>query len=298
MDLALNCDYENLDTSFNGIKQGDEIIVSLYMEGRGQNYTIHLDADRVYAMDGDYINEIKVTTEERTINYAVNDHGKIDLFSIPLPINEKYDFVDYGDLGYLVAEYDLKSQLTKRNIVYSDENYTFREGLTLSSYPPHSGYCALVHSEDGEDYWYEGGFHRDTLSTSKLYDENPNSCLPNSYSCTCEIIKDNAVSNVASLSYFDKSQEKSVAMMLQNYLKYTKVSNIPNQFVVGKYNFDYDGDYLSFCGKFVNPDTNNTFEGAIKDSKITSFSMRPPMELCAINDDAIIYEFEYLGNED
>jgi hypothetical protein len=99
------------------------------------------------------------------------------------------------------------------------------------------------------------------------------------------------------LSYFDGVEEDFVGKKLQEYLAETKVSNVSNQFVVGKYNFDYDDDVLSFCGKFVESDVRNTFEGSIKDSKVTSFSIRPPMELCAINDNAVIYEFEYLVNE-
>ena len=296
--LALECNYDDGTTSYVGTKKGDEIIVLLHLEGRGQNYTIHLDAEAAENMDGNYIRDIEVTAEDKLVDYSVDKDGKIDLFNIPLPIDEKYDFVDYGKLGYLVAENDLKSKLEQKNIAYSEDNYTFREGFTLTSYPPHSGYCALVKSDNGEDYWYEGGFHRDTLSRSKLHDSNPNSCEPNSHSCTCFIIKEHAINNVGMLSYFDEPQEKAVAKLLQEYLTFTKVSNVPNQFIVGKYNFDYDGDYVSFCGKFVEPNTRNTFEGAIKDSEVTSFGMRPPMELCAINDDATVYDFEYLGNED
>ena len=296
--LALECDYDNGTTSYVGIKKGDEIIISLDLEGRGQNYTMHLDAAAVENMDGNYIRNIEVTTEDKPIDYSVDNDGKIDLFNIPLPIDEKYNQVDYGKLGYLVAENDLKSKLQQRNIAYSEENYTFRQGFTLSSNPPHSGYCALVKSDDGKDYWYEGGFHRDTLSRSELHNNNPNSCEPNSFSCTCSIIKDYAIDNVGTLSYFDELEERATAKALQEYLKFTKVSNVPNQFVVGKYNFDYDGDYVSFCGKFVEQIARNTFEGAIKDNAVTSFSLRPPMELCAINYGAIVYEFEYVGNED
>ena len=297
MDLALECDYENSSTSFAGTKKGEEIIISLYLEGRGQNYTIHLDAAAVENMEGNYIKNIEVTTEESPVDYSIDKDGKIDLFNIPLPINEKYNFVDYGMLGYLVAEHDLKSKLVERDIVYFEENYTFQEGFTLDSYPPHSGYCALVESDKGKDYWYEGGFHRDTLTRSELHDDNPNSCEPNSFSCTCSIVKQQAIENIGKLSYFDKAQEAFVGKKLQEYLAETKVSNVPNQFVVGQYNFDYDGGFVSFCGKFVESNPRNTFEGAIKESIVTSFSMHPPMELCAINDDAVVYEFKYLGSE-
>ena len=91
-DLALECDHENMTTSYDGIKQSDEIIVSLSLEGRGQNYMIYLDADAVENMDGNYIKNIDVTTENRqAVDYSVDNAGKIDLFKIPLPINEKYD---------------------------------------------------------------------------------------------------------------------------------------------------------------------------------------------------------------
>ena len=298
MDLALECDYDNSSTSFMGTKKGDEIIISLYLEGRGQNYTIHLDADAVENMDGNYIKNIEVTTEDKSVDYSVDEHNKIDLFDIPLPIDEKHDRVDYGELGYLVVEHDLKSKLAREKIEYSEGKYVFQTGVTLTSYPPHSSYCGFVESNKGDVYWYEGGFHRDTLTSSGLLEDNPHSCLPNSYSCTCSIVQQHAIENVGELLYFDKAEEEFAGKALQEYLAETKVSNVPNQFVVGKYNFDYDGEMVSFCGKFVESNPRNTFEGAIQESKVTSFSMRPPMELCAISNDATVYEFEYLGNED
>jgi len=297
MDLALECDYENSSTSYVGIKKGSEIIIPLYLEGRGQNYTIHLDAAAVENMDGNYIRSIDVITENKQVDYSVDENKKIDLFSIPLPINEKYHRVDYGELGHLVVEQDLKSKLAKEKIKYSEGKYIFQDGFTLTSYPPHSGYCAFIESDDGEDYWYEGGFSRDTLTRSELYDDNPNSCKQNEGSCTCFIVKEQAIANVSTLSYFDKIEEEFVGKALKEYLTETKVSNVSNQFVVGKFNFDYDDDGISFCGKFVESDIRNTFEGTLKDSKVTSFGMRPPMELCAINNDSIIYEFRYLENE-
>ncbi|MDH3313519.1 MAG: hypothetical protein OEM28_10300 [Nitrosopumilus sp.] len=297
MDLALECDYDNSSTSFVGTKKGDEIIMSLHLEGRGQNYTIHLDASAVENMDGSYIKNIEVATDDRPVDYSVNEHGKIDLFSIPLPINKEYNRVDYGKLGHLVVEHDLKSKLVEKNIEYSEGKYIFQEGFTLTSYPPHSSYCAFIESDDGEDYWYEGGFSRDTLTGSKLHDSNPHQCKHNEGSCTCSIVKEQAIENVGILSHFNRTEEEFVGKALQEYLAETKVSNVSNQFVVGKYNFDYDDDVISFCGKFVESNPRNTFEGAIKESKVISFSMRPPMELCAINNDAIIYEFKYLGNE-
>ncbi len=297
MDLALECDYENFSTSFVGTKKGDEIIIPLHLEGRGQNYTVHLDAAAVENMDGNYVKNIEVVTEDKPVDYSVDEHSKIDLFSIPLLIDKKYNHVDYGKLGHLVAEHDLKSKLVEKNIEYSKGKYIFQNGFTLTSYPPISGYCAFIESDDGEDYWYEGGFSRDTLTFSKLHDSNPHLCKTNEGSCTCSIVKQQAIENVGVLSYFDDIKEKSVGNALQKYLTETNVSNVSNQFVVGKYNFDYDDDVISFCGKFVESSPRNTFEGSIKESKVTSFSMRPPMELCAINDDAIIYEFKYLENE-
>ena len=296
-DLALECDYENSSTSYVGIQTGDEIIIPLYLEGRGQNYTIHLDASAVENMDGNYIRNIEVTTENKPVDYSVDEYNKIDLFSIPLPINEKHNRVDYGKLGHLVVEHDLKSKLAKEKIEYSEGKYIFQEGFTLTSYPPHSGYCAFIESDDEEDYWYEGGFSRDTLTASELYGDNPHQCKYNEHSCTCNIVQQQAIENVGILSYFDTIEEEFVGKSLQEYLAETKVSNVSNQFVVGKYNFDYDDDVISFCGKFVESNPRNTFEGAIKESKVIGFGMRPPMELCVINNDAIVYEFRYLGNE-
>lgn len=294
--LALECDYDDKSsTLFTGEMQDDDIIVSLHHKGRGQNYTIYLDADYIETRNGNPIKNIDVATNNMTVDYSVDNNGKVDLEKTPIPLNEKYDRIDYSRLGQLVAETDLKHKLSQKNIEYAEDDYIFTPGFSHDSFPPHTGYCAFVNASDGEDYWYTGGFHQDTLTSSKVHDENPHPCGPNEFSCTCFLSKQLAIENMETLSYFDTSEEKSVGQALQKYLVKTYVANVSNQFIVGKYNFDFGSDITSFCGKFVGKTTHVEFEGTIQDSKVSSFMLSYSPELCAISEDATTFDFTYLG---
>lgn len=244
--------------------------------------------------NSDYtIKEMPVLTDtnNHAVDYSVDEKGKIDLDKVPIPIDERYGGIDYTKLGHLVAEFDLKKQLSQKNIQYSEQDYLFIDGFSLESYPPRSGYCAFVKSLDGKEYWYGGWFHNDTLSTSKLHDHNPNPCRPNEQSCACNLQKKLTINNLDTLSFFDSSEEESVGKIIQNYLDSSNISNISNQFIIGKYNLDKGLFVTPFCGKFVGPSNIKEFEGSIEFGKVTEFALKSTQELCAINDNAPVYEF-------
>lgn len=237
-----------------------------------------------------------LTANNNAADYSVDEKGRIDLDKVMIPIDERYGGIDYEKLGYLVAEYDLKKQLSQKNIEHSEDDYLFSEGFSLDSYPPHNGYCAFVKSSDGKEYWYGGWFHKDTLSKSEIYDHNPNPCRPNEQSCACDLQKKLAVNNLETLSYFDSSEEESVGSTLQRYLSISNISNVSNQFVVGKYNIDKGLFVTPFCGKFVGKSNIKEFEGSMQFGQVTEFSLRQIPELCAINDDSTTFDFTYSGN--
>ena len=284
-ELILQCDNEDEHVSFVGKKQDvHDVVVHIPHEGRGQEYFVHISDDT--------IKDIKVvTTSNIAVNYSIDKNGMIDLDKIPILFDEQYGGIDYDELGYRVAEYDLKKQLSQKNIQYSEHDYLFIEGSTLESYPPHSGYCAFVKSLDGKKYWYGGWFHKDTLSTSKIHDHNPNPCKPNEQSCACNLQKKLAVNNLETFSYFDSSEEESVGNKLQSYLNTSNISNVSNQFVVGKYNLDKGLFVTPFCGKFVGKSVINEFAGSIQFGQVVEFGLGHIPELCAINDDASVYKF-------
>ena len=69
------------------------------------------------------------------------------------------------------------------------------------------------------------------------------------------------------LSYFDESQENQVVKIFTDYLNEGgKITNVPNSFVIGKYNLEIP-DITSFCGQFQGK-LYWYFLGHIKDSKI------------------------------
>ena len=111
---------------------------------------------------------------------------------------------------------------------------------------------------------------------------------------------DLAIPNNSELVYFDKSQEMEVGEKFENFLEKKDYNNVPSSFVIGKYNFRDNDQVIYFCGEFkeITETTSRYFTGAI--NKFDKIEWGGTMELplgCAISDDALIYEFEYVENE-
>ena len=104
--------------------------------------------------------------------------------------------------------------------------------------------------------------------------------------------------NIKELVYFDREQETLVGERLQNHLNAKGIlTNVPNTFVVGNYNSELSSDPDSFCGQFRGHGDERYFIGEYHNSNNVVFGTKHEMpKLGAINDDAIIFEFKYLGN--
>ena len=98
------------------------------------------------------------------------------------------------------------------------------------------------------------------------------------------------------LTFFDKSQESEIGFMFENFMKKQDYNNVPNSFVIGKYNFKNTEDITHFCGEFRNIDVNynHYFIGAFDSSGDLKWDgIAKNSNWCAINDDALMFSFIY-----
>jgi len=204
-------------------------------------------------------------------------------------------FIDYDRIGHFLSETQFKKMLAEKNIEYTPDNFLLIEGMMLPMGIPIIDYCGYALSDDNEDYWFSSSYHDDALTSYKIDDENPNPCRAGEYSCGCSLQTQLEEKNLEELSYFDKSQETRVGKIFQDYLNEGyKVVNVPNSFVVGKYNLEISPDITSFCGQFKGKYHEWYFLGHINGSELVNWSLEldEKPKLCAINENSTAYHFK------
>lgn len=228
--------------------------------------------------------------------FVTDENGKVDLSKIHLPPTQNSQ-VDYEKIGYLVSENQFEKMIEERNIQYDKSNWLLIEGESALTYPPFTDYCGYVKGNHNEERWFSSSFHYDTLTNSKISNNNPDPCTPGSFSCFCTLQTYLAENNTRKLSYFTATEEDAIGNTLSKYLSKGNVVNVSNEFVVGKYNMDIDPSLVHYCGKFTWGATLTYFEGYMKNSSVVDFSLATEKQkLCAINSDAKLFSFEGPAN--
>ena len=217
--------------------------------------------------------------------------GKVDLSRIS-PSTTQDGQIDYGKIGHMVSENKFKKMLDEKNIRYDSNDFILIDGITLTSYPPISGYCGYVIDTNNEDYWFSSTFHKDTITDYVIFEQNPEPCKPSTHSCFCSLQYNLAEKNLE-LSYFTTAEEETVGKLISNYLNHTKISNVSNQFVVGKYNLESESADIHYCGAFTWGVAIKHFEGYIKNGNVMDFGLASEKpKLCTINDNAKMFTFD------
>ena len=101
---------------------------------------------------------------------------------------------------------------------------------------------------------------------------------------------------VRDLTYFEKSEEMEIGKKFEAFMKKKPYNNVPDAFVIGKYNFKNNGDFVYFCGKFKDVVVNygHYFNGAIDNfGNIVWDGAEKQSEWCAISDNAHKFSFVY-----
>jgi len=204
-----------------------------------------------------------------------------------------FEHIDYDRIGYEASETQFKKMLAEKKIEYTPDSFLLIPGFSLTSLPPTTDYCGYVQDNIKEDYWFSSSYHYDTLSNSKLFEQNPMPCGSAAMSCFCFLQTRMAENNTRELTYFTKSEEESVGKSISRYLNETKIANVSNQFIVGKYNLESSVTEIHYCGKFTGGAGLKDFEGYVKKGNVVEFSLASEKpKLCAISDDARTFTFD------
>ena len=199
--------------------------------------------------------------------------------------------IDYEKIGLVESEDQFKKMLDEKNIEYSPDKFLLIIGMSLESLPPTTDYCGYVQDKNDIEHWFSSSYHYDNLSEPILFDKNPSPCQPNTISCFCSLQTKLAEMN-PQLSYFTKYEEETTGTAVSNYLDETRIANVSNQFIVGKYNLESSSADIHYCGKFTGGAGLRDFEGYIKNDKVVAFSLATEKSsLCAISDDAKTFTF-------
>jgi len=204
------------------------------------------------------------------------------------------EVINYEKIGNFLSETQFKKMLDEKNVNFAKNDFLLVQGMMLPMGIPLVEYCGYALSEDDEDYWFSSTSVGFNLTKYEIHDENPEPCKVGDYTCGCLLQTSLVEKNLSELSYFDKAQEEEVGKILTDYLNEGgKITNVPNSFVIGKYNLEIEPDVTSFCGQFQGR-LYWHFIGYIKDSKISNWSLetneRP--KLCAIKDNPQIFTFD------
>lgn len=205
------------------------------------------------------------------------------------------EFIDYERIGHFLSETQFKMMLAEKNLEYTPDNFLLITGMMLPMGIPIIDYCGYALSDDNEDYWFSSSYHDDALTSYEIHDENPSPCIVGDYSCGCSLQTQLEEKNLKELSYFDESQEAQVGKIFQDYLNEGyKVVNVPDSFVVGKYNLEIAPDITSFCGQFKGKYHERYFLGNINGSEVVNWSLEldKKPKLCAINENSTVYHFK------
>ena len=243
------------------------------------------------------------------VSKVENKKGMVNLFDPTLP-KDTGGLLDYHELVKTVSKPLFAKMFAEENIPVNEEDIFLMVGPWISMYTDYSSACGYAISEDMQTYWLESELNQDTLTKAIITDENPMPCRPNSGSCFCDAQYHLAENTVAKLTYFDESQEAFVGELLQRHLAEEKVVNVPKKFVVGNHNLEMLSSDITFCGAFVREVEKDSdrpvhkdfipqryLEGVIKNGQVVDFSLLQNTKLCAINEDATIYPFEYAGDD-
>jgi hypothetical protein len=225
-------------------------------------------------------------------DFAINEENKVDLSNPKIP-RDKDGRIDYDELVKLVSKPYFSKLLTERNVEHDPENIVLMIGPRITMYTEYSSACGYVIADDGEDYWLKSFLDYDTLTEAKIMDENPDPCKPNYGSCFCDAQIHKAENTMKELSYLTISEEQTIGKTVQKYLNNTKIANVPDKFIVGKYNLESESADIHYCGQFVWEFRDTYFEGYIKNSSVIGFGLAfEKPKLCAINDNAQVFYFD------
>ena len=258
--------------------------------------------EKYHIRDGFENKKMKIWTLLIIISIGVMSMVGIAVFGIALLT---FNFDRNLDDGILpeIWEYVMSDNI-ERLLIQNQIDYVPGK-LAVTGGPAFSGDpgCGAVIDVDSNTHWFE----IDSISeprTMTVYPENPMPCQINHSSCFCNAQTKIAEQTIDSLIYLEALKEEQIGERVKTYFETIPHEILVTKFVVGKYHLDLGERYDEICGilltendreeKFnVDYSTYAYFSTAKEGQSLWDFSLSVGSEkLCAIRDDAKIFEYE------
>lgn len=235
-----------------------------------------------HSQGGDY----RFTTLE------VDSQNKVDLTHPDIPRDSEHR-VDYHDLVVMVSKHYFSKLLGQQHIEHDEDDIFLMVGPWFAMYTEYSNACGYVLTADEQVLWLESEIDYDTLTKAEIMEENPMPCKPNHTSCFCEAQIHMTKKTLDELTYFTSEEESKYAEILLDYIQNDpSMVNIKPEFLLGKYNLEYeDSNAVAYCGERPGDNRNDFFEGAFVNDVVKDYSLERELSpLCAISNDAEWHE--------
>ncbi len=219
--------------------------------------------------------------------------------------NVPFDYegrIDYDILIKKIMPEIFQDKLQKLGVDIAQRDIVLNRGPQIAMYQESSYNCGyVIDYSDNQVYWLEAAINSTDIQYTKISTETPKPDVSSEIEieeynlgwCFGPLKEQVALIFLEDKSYLTEKEESIVAAVIKHELKGNP--NLFNQeFTVGKFNFDYGVNTLSFCGEFQKVKAGlKYFGGTLKNNVLGDFHLDdslPP--LCAMRDDAKIHSIK------
>jgi hypothetical protein len=232
-----------------------------------------------------------------------NNYSPSDRDYVPYTENYNVKFTHDGKIDYdllikKIMPEIFQNKLQKLGVDIAQRDIVLNRGPQISIYQESSYNCGyVIDYSNNQVFWLEAGINSTDIQYTKIYAETP---TPNSNLdefnlgwCFGPLKEQITLIFLEEKSYLTDNEESIVAAAIKHELK-GNPNLFSQEFTVGKFNFDYGVNTLSFCGEFQKVKAGlKYFGGTLKNNLLGDFHLDdslPP--LCAMRDDAKIHSIK------
>ena len=198
-----------------------------------------------------------------------------------VPYTENYNVsfnhdgnIDYDLLIAKIMPEIFEEMLRDQGVDIEQQDIVLNRGPQISMYQESSYNCGyVIDYSDNQVYWLETAINSQEIEYTRIFTETPTPDVPpgveefNLGWCFGPLKQEVAALFLRDKSYLTDSEESVAAAAIKHELRGNPNLNEQN-FTVGKFNFDYGENVLSFCGKFEKPKYGLAyFVGSLKNGR-------------------------------
>lgn len=233
-----------------------------------------------------------------------------------VPYTENYNVrfdsegrIDYDLLIAKIMPDIFEKKLREQGVDIAQQDIVLNRGPQIAMYQPSSYNCGyVIDYTDNQVYWLEAAINSQEIEYVRIFTDTPTPDFPDTPPgfeieefnlgwCFGPLKQQVAAIFLEDKSYLTDDEEAMVAAAIKHELRGNPNLN-HQEFTVGKFNFDYGDNVLSFCGEFQKPMHGlGYFVGALENGVLKDFSLESGMSsLCAIKEDATVYDMKFKEN--